>query len=136
MLLLKIKDVNRRLYEAILYKLFSIHGYDGLIQSLEVNRDLTQEEKGDILISLPLCEKTFNIIRECSETIQDYYWTNVGLSRIDELNDNCSNLVINKLLEYSRPFSAAEAIAYSEYSDTVMILKVLENCFHINNKPE
>ena len=135
-LLLRLKSVNYGLYSSVLWRLFSIHELNGLLHHLTSDTVLSKNEKGDILCSTPLRKDVWDKVSEMDEEVQSYYWHHVRAFRLDNMNDSIADYFINQLISYDRPFSAIEVIAYSDYSNTALIIKSLEKCLELQDDSE
>ena len=127
-ILKKIKQTNYALYVAISNRLFSINGIDILIEQLERNKDLSIEEKGDILCHTDMRLEIWKKINAFDEEIINYYWKHITVKRYIEDDKNSLDYLVVQLLKYNRPFSAFYVLSFSEYDNTTLIIEVLEKC--------
>lgn len=126
-LLIKMRAQNRRLCINALNRLYSFNGSQGLFDAL-MDSQLSDEEKGSILVDSPLVFKEWERIQEFGDKIAEYYWQHIDA--VFAFHKECAHqdYLIGQLLKHNRPFSAVKAISYTEYCNTEMIIAVLEKC--------
>lgn len=134
-LLKKMKKHNVSLYTSTLYELYSIKGMEEVFNLLK-NSSLSDEEKGDILYQGPLDLEIWDRIDELGEAVAEYYWKHIDIFRAFRAAEKQQDYLLGQLIKYNRPFSAAQAMSFTEYSNSEMILRVLEKCCELHNHTE
>ena len=134
-ILKKIKENNYSLYVSILRNLFFNNGLEVLIDLLKAEVSLSDLEKGDILCHTPPSRELWTKIDEIFNKITiDYYWEHVQAFRID--NSELNEYYLLKLLEYKRPFTAAQIVAYSSFENYEILMRILEQLLHLKTHKE
>lgn len=134
-LLGKMKEQNVSLYKSALYELYSIIGIEKVFALLK-NSSLSDEEKGELLYQGPLDMKIWDKIGELGEVAEEYYWRHMDAFRAFHAEKERQDYLLKKLIQYNRPFSAARAVSFTEYSNSVMILHILEKCCEMHDYTE
>lgn len=136
-MLAKLKKHNYTVYASVIWHLTKLNGLDVLISVLNIENCLSEEEKGDILchtpVSLELWEK---LDTSFNEVVTNYYWEHVIVHRLDVSSTDCIDYYVSKLLEFNRPFSAVQFIAYSDYGNVEIIIGILLQLLHLQEHKE
>lgn len=129
------KKENFSLYSSILYHLYQINGLDVFWQALS-RVVLTDEDKGDLICNSPFDFNIWKKIDELGAKISQYYWEHIYAFRFLDEDGEKTNYFLNKLLCHNRPFSAVHVIAFSNYSNSEIIMNILEKCCELQNYTE
>lgn len=135
-LLLSIKAKNYTLYTSILCSLYRTHGLEKLLCAMNDSRQLTDEDKGDILCHTPLSPDVWDAVDGIAEITAQYYWEHVGAFRLGDKYISYQDYFIDQLLKHERPFSAVQLIAYTEYHNTDQIMRILRDCARLQEHRE
>ncbi|HZJ76802.1 MAG TPA: hypothetical protein VFC70_03735, partial [Oscillospiraceae bacterium] len=135
-LLKKVKKSNYSLYATVLWNLVYQHGLEFLVSILKKDDSLSGDEKGDILCHTPLSPEIWAKLELFSQEVADYYWTHVRVMKLDNEFCDSTDYYLEKLLEYNRPFSAIQIIAYTNYNNADIIIRILEKCLQMQGDKE
>ena len=130
-LLTEMRDKNPRLCSSVLYRLYSINGSKGFFESLTDSK-LPDGEKGAILVQAPLAFEIWEQVQEFGDAVSETYWQHIDAFKAFYKEREHQDYLINQLIKYNRPFSAAKVISYSEYANTEIIIAVLEKCYEMH----
>lgn len=130
-ILTQIKRSDYQLYVSILRVLFSHNGLETLVDTLKAEKSLSDAEKGEALLHNPLSDAISPLssslwakLETFNKTTVDYYWKYIRAVRLDD--SEASEYYLLKLLEYKRPFTAAQIVAYSVFENSEIIMRILE----------
>lgn len=135
-LLKKVKEGNYSVYATVLWNLVDQHGIEFLVSIVKKDDSLSDDEIGDILCHTPLSPEVWAKLELFSQEVADYYWTHVRAMRLDNEFCNSIDYYLEKLLKYNRPFSATQFIAYTNYNNADMIIRILEKCLQMQGGKE
>lgn len=131
-LILKIKPANHGLYTAIIWRLYQANGLEKFLEALS-DTSLTDEEKAYIICQVPLEPEIWEKLDRLGEAATQHYWEHVHAFRPP---DDHLNYFLSQLLKYNRPFSAARIVVFSEYSNSEMIISILNKCCELQDYTE
>ncbi|MEM1486389.1 hypothetical protein V6615_16235 [Oscillospiraceae bacterium PP1C4] len=135
-MLKRIKKSSYLLYASVLWILVAHNGLESLVDILKVEKSLSDDDKGDILCHTPLSSAVWGKLELFNQVAVDYYWEHVRAFRLDNENLDSTDHYLVKLLEYNRPFSAIQVIAYTDYNNTDIIIRILEKCLQMQEHKE
>lgn len=127
----KNKEQNASLYGSTLQELYSVKGI-GEVFDLLKESSLSSEEKGELLYRGPLDLEIWDRLDELGEEVTEYYWKHIETFRAFHAEKKRQDYLLKRLIKYDRPFSAAQAVSFTEYSDSEMILCILEKCCELH----
>ena len=130
-LLKKMKEQNASLYGSTLQELYSVKGI-GKVFDLLKESSLSSEEKGELLYQGPLDLEIWDRLDELGEEVTEYYWKHIETFRAFRAEKKRQDYLLKQLIKYDRPFSAAQAVSFTEYSDSEMIFCILEKCCELH----
>ena len=120
-LIFTFRDQNKSIAENIVLSIFNKKGIEYFNFPYS---DLNDEQNAFILRSLPVSDDTLRIVETMSEEIQREYWGNLYCNFID-IPEERTDYIINKMLQYNRPYSLICKLAYTRYFKAEMIIKIL-----------
>ncbi|MDP4120916.1 MAG: hypothetical protein Q8876_07700 [Bacillota bacterium] len=126
-LLKRFKRINFGLYVSLINSLYNINGLDKLIDKLNKATSLSDIEKGEILCNIPITRIFKEKLINFNSNIIDFYWQNVNIYQISDMDLDLINFLSSRLLKYGRPNSAIQLLALSGYSDSELIITALES---------
>ncbi len=89
--------------------------------------ELESDRLGWALSCLTIEDNITKIINESdSEDCKRVYWENVNIFGINTRNESWVKDVINKFLQYKRPYSIIDRFAYGDWNDPNIIIEVLK----------
>lgn len=108
------------------------------IDFINLAKDSIDSEKlGWVFSCLPINEKITEIISNNeSEICKQVFWEKVSLIGIDNSNTLWVNSVIHSMLQYNRPYSVIDHMAYSDWNEPKIIIEVLEAALIQQPAPE
>jgi len=88
----------------------SVKEWDWPTALLRRNKDWNETKKVALLLSLPACSKTFDIVESQELSVQRGYWSNMNQYFLPAEDRNKVSYVAGKLLEHNRPLVAVDVI--------------------------
>ncbi|CEP80562.1 serine protease [Paraclostridium sordellii] len=114
--------INHRLSESVIRMLYNINGSGKILESI---KNLDEDEISLILCSIGISTDVIKELEKYPSSIRQYYWENIDINRFDILNNENIEYIISNLLEYDRPYSLINAIAYSDFNNVYSIINIL-----------
>jgi hypothetical protein len=88
----------------------SMKDWDWVISLLDKNKDWDETKKAALLLSLPACSQTFDLVEGQELPVQSKYWLNINQYFLQDRDKNRVSFVASKLLEHNRPLAAIDAM--------------------------
>lgn len=132
--LFSVKTMNEYVAASIVTVLYRDHENDMLNKAEDT---LGPERLGWVLSCLPISEKTTEIIdKNESDICRQVFWEKVNIRGIDTSNTLWVNSVIHSILQYHRPYSVIDNLAYSEWNEPKVIIEILQSALIQQPTPE
>lgn len=99
--------------------------------------NIDEIDAGWILSCLPISKEFTNYIEAIgSEACSKVYWENVEVILLDNNDKEWTDKTIKYLLKYSRPYTLIDCLAYSQWNNYELIIKILWDALNKYPEPE
>lgn len=124
----QILEKNEHVASATIYQLFYKKDFNKQVATLP------QDDAffiAFVMKSLPISRKVLDYIGKSTDAVKAQYWNTVRIWGLDMSEQNLVLDVIGNMLEYNRPFTLIDFLAYSEFADIKIILEILEKAIEL-----
>lgn len=129
----QVQKINRSVASAIVTK---VCFHYGLKEFISIVPELSAQDAGWILVCLPFTEELFDFIKSLSIDTQKVFWETMNPWGLDFDNLAFSQQCILKMLEFNRPYTLIDCLAYSSYHDIPILIKILQKALELNPNDE
>ncbi|GAB6154751.1 hypothetical protein JCM17380_35010 [Desulfosporosinus burensis] len=129
----QVQKINRNVASAIVSKVYFHYGLGEFISTVP---ELPAKDAGWLLVCLPLTEELFDLVKSLTNDTQRIYWETMNPWRLDLDNFPFSQQYILKMIEFNRPYTLIDCLAYSSYPDIPTLITILQKALELNPNDE
>ncbi|MCB8818767.1 hypothetical protein [Desulfosporosinus shakirovi] len=129
----QVQKINRNVASAIVSKVYFHYGLGEFISTV---LELPAKDAGWLLVCLPLSEELFDLVKSMPNDTQRIYWETMNPWRLDLVNFPFSQQCILKMIEFNRPYTLIDCLAYSSYLNIPTLITILQKALELNPNDE
>jgi len=114
-----------------------VYFHRGLVEFISKVPELPAKDAGWILTCLPLTEELFDFVKTLSNDTQRVYWETMTPWGLELDNLPFSQQCVLKMIEFNRPYTLMDWLAYTPYHDVTTLIAILQKALDLNpdNEP-